>query len=103
MDEIRTELWQAVQHLFAENAVVILLEQGSLLVSWKTNDDPIRPNKRSAPIYLRFDAALLEKMACASAKEREVLAAREVETVKKGLWGYEPDDPLHRSRFIVLG
>lgn len=103
MDEIRTEFWEALRHLFPENAVAISLETGDVLVSWKTNDDPVRSTKRSAPIYLRLDSALVKKMACANTKEREVLAAREVETVKKGLWGYQPDEPFHHARFIVLG
>jgi hypothetical protein len=103
MDEIRAELWEAIRHLFPENAVAIPLEQGDLLVSWKTNDDGIRPNKRSAPIYLRFDPLLIEAMRVATPKQREMIASREVETVKAGLWGYEPDDPLHNARFIVLG
>jgi hypothetical protein len=103
MDEIRAEFWEALRHLFPQNAVAIALEHGDLLISWKTNDDPFRPNKRSAPIYLRFEAALLETMRQASPRQREALAAREVDTVKAGLWGYEPDDPLHNARFIVLG
>lgn len=103
MDEIRAEFWEAMRHLFPENAVAIPLQQGDLLVSWKTNDDPFRPNKRSAPIYLRFDPVLVERMRLASPREREGLAEREVETVKAGLWGYQPDDPLHNARFIVLG
>ena len=50
MDDIRTEFWESLRHLFPDNAVAIALEHGDLLVSWKTNDDPFRPNKRSAPI-----------------------------------------------------
>lgn len=103
MDEIRAELWEAIRHLFPENAVAIPLEQGDLLVSWKTSDDTFRPNKRSAPIYLRFEPMLIEKMRLASVDQRGVITAREVETVKAGLWGYQPDDPLLNARFIVLG
>jgi hypothetical protein len=103
MDEIRAEFWEALRHLFPDNAVAIALEQGDLLISWKTNDDPFRPHKRSAPIYLRFDTTLLKAMQQASPRQRELLAAREVDTVKAGLWGYQPDDPLHNARFIVLG
>jgi hypothetical protein len=103
MDQIRAEFWEALRHLFPENAVAVPLEQGGLLISWKTNDDPFRPNKRSAPIYLRFDPALVERMRLASPRQREVLAIQQVETVKAGLWGYQPDDPLHNARFIVLG
>ena len=103
MDEIRAEFWEAMRHLFPENAVAVPLEHGDLLISWKTNDDPFRPTKRSAPIYLRFEPALVEKMRLASPRQREILAAREVETVKAGLWGYQPDDPMHNARFIVLG
>ena len=103
MDEIRAEFWEALRHLFPDNAVAIALEHGDLLVSWKTNDDPFRPNKRSAPIYLRFERALLDAMGEATPRQREVLAARQVDTVKAGLWGYQPDDPLHNARFIVLG
>lgn len=103
MDDIRAEFWEAMRHLFPVNAVAIALEHGDVLVSWKTNDDPFRPNKRSAPIYLRFDPALVHAMRDASPRQREMLAAREVETVKAGLWGYQPDDPLHNARFIVLG
>jgi len=36
-------------------------------------------------------------------QQREILAAQEVDTVKAGLWGYQPDDPLHNARFIVVG
>lgn len=103
MDEIRAEFWEAVRHLFPADAVAIALEHGDLLISWKTHDDPFRPNKRSAPIYLRFDPALLASMRDASPRQREILAGQEVETVKAGLWGYQPDDPLHNARFIVLG
>ena len=103
MDEIRAEFWEALRHLFPDNAVAIALEHGDLLISWKTNDDPFRPNKRSAPIYLRFEPALLDAMQKASPRQREVLAAHEVDTVKAGLWGYEPDDRMHNARFIVLG
>ena len=103
MDNIRTEFWEAIRHLFPENAVAIALEQGDVLVSWKTNDDWFRPNKRSAPIYLRFDPELVEKMRLASPKQREIMVAREVDTVRAGLWGYQPEDPLQNARFIVLG
>lgn len=103
MDEIRAEFWEAIRHLFPANAVALALEQGDLLISWKTNDDPFRPNKRSAPIYLRFDPPLLAAMREASPPQREILAQQEVETVKAGLWGYQPDDLLQNSRFIVLG
>ena len=103
MDEIRAEFWEALRHLFPDNAVAVALEHGDLLISWKTNDDPLRPNKRSVPIYLRFEAALLTEMRLATLKHREQLAVREVETVRAGLWGYEPDDPLLNARFIVLG
>ena len=103
MDEIRAEFWEAIRHLFPPNAVAISLEHGDLLISWKTNDDPFRPNKRSAPIYLRFDSALMQAMQQASPRQREIITAREVETVKAGLWGYQPDDPLQNARFIVLG
>lgn len=103
MDDIRTEIWEAIRHLFPDNAVAIALEQGDVLVSWKTNEDRFQPNKRSAPIYLRFDPALVSTMLRASPKERESMAAREVDTVKAGLWGYQPEDPLQNARFIVLG
>jgi hypothetical protein len=103
MDDIRAEFWEAIRHLFPENAVAVPLEQGDLLISWKTNDDALRPNKRSAPIYLRFEPTLVEKMTLASPRQREILVMREVDTVKAGLWGYQPDDPLHNARFIVLG
>lgn len=103
MDDIRTEFWEALRHLFPDNAMAVPLDQGDLLVSWKTHDDPFRPNKRSAPIYLRFEPSLVTKMRLASPRQRGVLAGREVDTVKAGLWGYQPDDPLHNARFIVLG
>ncbi|MCY7317649.1 MAG: hypothetical protein LH617_02780 [Ramlibacter sp.] len=103
MDDIRAEFWEALRHLFPDNAVAVALEQGDLLISWKTDDDPFRPNKRSAPIYLRFEATLMTQMRLASPGARELLTAREVETVRAGLWGYEPDDPLLNARFIVLG
>lgn len=103
MDDIRAEFWEALRHLFPDNAMAVALEQGDLLVSWKTHDDPFRPHKRSAPIYLRFDPALVERMRQASPRQREVLAGSQVDAVKAGLWGYQPDDALHNARFIVLG
>ena len=103
MDEIRAEFWQAISHLFPDNAVAIALEQGDLLISWKTEDDPLRPNKRSSPIYLRFDPALVAAMREASPRQREILASQQVDTVKAGLWGYQPDDLLQNARFILLG
>lgn len=103
MDEIRAEFWEQIRYLFPENAVAVPLEQGDLLVSWKTNDDPVHPHKRSTPIYLRFEPTLLERMRRSDANGRHVIAAREVDTVKAGLWGYQPDNPVQNARFIVLG
>ncbi|GAC1603891.1 MAG: hypothetical protein NVS3B2_08780 [Ramlibacter sp.] len=103
MDEIRGEIWDALRHLFPENAVALALEQGDLLISWKTNDDPFRPNKRTSPIYLRLDPSLLERMRSASPRQRELIATSQIDTVKHGLWGYEPDHTLHKARFIGLG
>ena len=103
MDDIRTELWEAIRHLFPDNTVAIALEQGDVLVSWKTNDDRFRPNKRSAPIYLRFDPSLVQRMRQGSPNQREIMVTYEVDTVKAGLWGYQPDDPHHCARYIVLG
>jgi len=103
MDEIRAEFWEQIRSLFPENAVAMPLEQGDLLVSWKTNDDPVHPHKRSTPIYLRFEPALLERMRRADPRERQAIAAREVDTVKAGLWGYQPDHSVQNARFIVLG
>lgn len=103
MDEIRGEIWDAVLHLFPENAVALAMANGDLLISWKTNDDPFWPNKRASPIYLRFDPSLIERMRRSSPKQRELIALGQVETVKAGLWGYEPENQLHNARFIVLG
>jgi hypothetical protein len=103
MDEIRAEFWEQIRSLFPENAVDLPLEHGDLLVSWKINDDPVHPHKRSTPIYLRFEPALLERMRRVSAPERQAIAAREVHTVKTGLCGYEPDNRVQNARFIVLG
>lgn len=103
MDDIRAEIWGAVRHLFPENAVAVPLQQGDLLVSWKTLDDPGRPNKRSTPIYLRFEASLLENIRGSDPAGRERFMAREIETVKAGMRGYQTHDPLQKARFIVLG
>lgn len=103
MDDIRAEFWEQIRFLFPENAVAMPLEQGDLLVSWKTNDDPVRPHKRATPIYLRFEPALLQEMRSADAGQRQAIAARHVDTVKAGLWGYQPDHTVQNARFIVLG
>jgi hypothetical protein len=103
MDEIRGEIWDAVRHLFPENAVALPLDNGDLLISWKTNNDPFQPNKRTSPIYLRFEPSLIEQMRSSSPKQRELIALSQAETVKAGLWGYEPENQLHNARFIVLG
>ncbi len=103
MDEIRGEIWHAVRQLFPENAVALPLDNGDLLISWKTNDDPFRPNKRTSPIYLRFEPSLIERVRSSGPKQRELIASGQVETVKAGLWGYEPENHMHKARFIVLG
>jgi hypothetical protein len=103
MDELSAEIWEALKHLFPENAVALPLSNGDLLVSWKTNNDPFRPNKRTSPIYLRFDPSLLERMRVASPDQRQRIATGQVDSVKAGLWGYDPEAEVHKARFIVLG
>jgi hypothetical protein len=103
MDEIRGEMWEALRHLFPENAVALALENGDVLISWKTNDDPFHPHKRTSPIYLRFDPLLIERMRSASPNQRQLIAAAQVDTVKAGLWGYQSDDEVHSARFIGVG
>jgi hypothetical protein len=82
LDDVRAAFWQAYRHLFPPHALAAQTGAGAIVISWSVADDPHALHPYAAPVVLRFDTGLLERMAQADADERSRLALQEEPTLR---------------------
>lgn len=92
MDELRILIWEELKGLFPENAEVTQQLPGNLVVMWKLNNDPERPNRQSRPISIRFAQHLIQVMSNETEEEKRRVARGIVRIVNTVLHqGYDPN------------
>jgi hypothetical protein len=103
LDKVRTVFWQAYRHLFPPHALAAQTGNGSLVISWSVADDPHANHPYAAPVMLRFDQDLLQKMWQAEASARMRIAQEHEPTLREGLRGYDPFARFPNARVINVG
>jgi hypothetical protein len=103
MDNVRTVFWQAYRHLFPPHALAAQTPNGSLVISWSIQDEPQARYPYAAPVMLRFDQVLVDKMWNSDARQRLRIAQRHEPTLREGLRGYDPFASVPNARVVVIG
>jgi hypothetical protein len=87
--EILEELRALVRPLFPEADVKVV--DSAVRVSWRTNDEPARPNKRVQPILISFGEEVMDNLTRAEVRELpERLAEAMVTFVSGKLATFQP-------------
>lgn len=103
LDEVRSVFWQAFRHLFPPHSLAAQTRNGSVVISWSIMDEPNAHYPYAAPVMLRFDAALVEAMWKADARQRVRIAANHEATLREGLRGYDPFARFPNARVVNIG
>ncbi|HSV84698.1 MAG TPA: hypothetical protein VLK85_36300 [Ramlibacter sp.] len=103
LDSVRSVFWQAYRHLFPPHSLAAQTSNGSVLISWSIMDEPDARFPYAAPVMLRFDPDLLERMWNAPPAQRLRLAERHEPTLREGLRGYDPFARFPNARVVIIG
>jgi hypothetical protein len=103
LEDVHSELWAAIQHLFPPHATAAPMESGGLAITWSMEGDPHARYGNAAPILIRLEENLKGAMCLATRDQQKNLARRQEAAVRAGLTGYDPYAPLPNARVIVLG
>ena len=103
LDHVRSVFWQAFRHLFPPHSLAAQTPNGSVVISWSIADEPSACYPYAAPVMLRFDAALLEAMWKADARQRVRMAEKHEPTLREGLRGYDPFARFPNARVVNIG
>jgi hypothetical protein len=103
LDDVHSELWAAIHHLFPSHATALPTETGGLSISWSMEGDPHARYNRAAPILIRLEDDLIGAMCLGTREQQRSIARKQEGAVRAGLTGYDPYAPLPKARVIVLG
>ena len=94
-------LWNRIRRFFPPHAEVLQTPAGTLEISWSLTAD--RGSRYATPVLVRLERAWVADVEAADDWGRNVMAARAAETVRQGMFGYEPEAPLPQARVIIVG
>ena len=103
LDNLRSVFWQAYKHLFPPHALAAQTGNGNLVISWSVADDPHAVHPYAAPVLLRFEKDLVDRMQQAAVRDRIRMALDQEPTLREGLRGYDPFARLPNARVINVG
>lgn len=94
-------VWSRIRRFFPPHAEVLQTPAGALEITWCLTGD--RGSRYATPVLVRLERAWVADVEAADDWGRSVMAARAAETVRLGMFGYEPQAPLPQARVIVVG
>lgn len=103
LDAVRSAFWQSYRHLFPPHSLAAQTDNGSIVISWSTQDEPHARYPYAAPVVLRFDEALVDAMHGCDPQRRQRIAARHEPALRDGLRGYDPYARFPNARVVVIG
>lgn len=103
LDSVRSVLWLSYRHLFPPHSMAKQTPNGSVVISWSVMDDPQAMYPYAAPVMLRFDPSLVDKMSRSELAEQVDLARKHEPALRAGLRGYDPFARFPNARVVVLG
>jgi hypothetical protein len=103
LDNVRTVFWQAYRHLFPPHALAAQTGNGSIVISWSVADDPHAVHPYAAPVVLRFEKQLVDRMWQVQPAGRMRIAQEHEPTLREGLRGYDPFTRFPNARVVCIG
>ena len=94
-------LWSRIRRFFPPHAEVLQTPAGALEITWCLAGG--RGSRYATPVLVRLERAWVADVEAADDWGRSVMASRAAETVRLGMFGYEPEAPLPQARVIVVG
>ena len=90
---LRDKIIKLIKPLLPSNAELKIIEsnKNDISISWKLNNSPQRPNKRSNPIQLHLTDEFIEDYCDGNEEEKERLLEWCLNLVKRELDIYEPN------------
>ena len=90
MDEIRVAFWSSMKRMWPINADTDQSAAGHLRVTFRTNDDAMRPNKLARWVSIRFSSKVIDAMQVAGPEQQRVIAGAAAKSVERQLSTYDP-------------
>ena len=103
LDNVRSVFWQSYRHLFPPHALAAQTPNGSVVISWSIMDEPDARYPYAAPVMLRFDEDLMERMWSVDARQRIRIAQKHEPALREGMRGYDPYARFPNARVVVIG
>jgi hypothetical protein len=103
LDNVRAAFWEAYRHLFPPHALAAQTANGNLVISWSVQDEPDARYPYAAPVMLRFDQELVDRMWNAEPRQRIRLAQKQEPVLRDGMRGYDPFARVPNARVVVIG
>lgn len=103
LDNVRSVFWQAYRHLFPPHSLAAQTPNGSVVISWSVMDEPDAKYPYAAPVMLRFEADLVDRMWHAAPQRRIRIAQKHEPVLREGLRGYDPFARFPNARVVVIG
>lgn len=94
-------VWSRIRRFFPSHAQALQTPAGALEVTWSLPGE--RGSRYATPILVRLEPGWVDDLEEADDWGRDVMVAKAAETVRLGLFGYEPDTALPQARVIVVG
>ena len=103
LDNVRSVFWQAYKHLFPPHSLAAQTPNGSVMISWSVMDEPGAKYPYAAPVMLRFEDDLVDRMWNVEPPQRIRLAQKHEPLLREGLRGYDPFARFPNARVVVIG
>lgn len=103
LDNVRSVFWDSYKHLFPPHSLAAQTPNGSLVISWSIQDEPGARYPYAAPVMLRFEQDLVDRMWNADERQRARMAARHEGLLREGMRGYDPFARVPNARVVTIG
>ena len=102
LDVGRWHLWLIIRDLFPPHAKAVQTDSGSIAISWSLDDDPHASQATAAPILVRGSRELFKLLELDPLLAPGDLEEFCLDSVKRGLTGYDPYAEFPQLRVITL-
>lgn len=103
LDDAHGAVWEAIKHLFPENAMVDQTDYGCLVVSWALGGRGHRASHFAQPVIIRIAPGLLVALWACDEEGRRDIANLQADPVGEALETYDPHSRVPSCGVIELG
>jgi hypothetical protein len=94
-------LWSRIKRFFPPHSEVLQTARGGLEITWCLTGE--LGTRYATPVMVRLEREWVDELETADEWGRNVMIAKAAETVRLGMFGYEPVSALPQARIIIVG